>query len=179
MDKIEPVFNIHVADNHTYFVGDNKSDSFVLVHNQSSMSGATSLKRPDLSKIINAINGVPALAKDPAIQKFLANLKNSKKLSVKVYIGQDNPGMTFMKLGSQGRDEFNNPILFISQDALKDGPLTAALVLYGEYQHTLAVGGNYPGDNDKDLVKEFRRVKALIPNQTKYIKQMDHNHNIK
>jgi hypothetical protein len=32
-DNIEPVFNIHVADNHTYFVSDGKSDQFVLVHN--------------------------------------------------------------------------------------------------------------------------------------------------
>src|SRR3972149_9057034 len=34
-DKIEPVFNIHVADNHTYFVGDADSQTSALVHNDS------------------------------------------------------------------------------------------------------------------------------------------------
>jgi hypothetical protein len=34
-DKIELVFNIHVADNHTYFVGESNRKTSVLVHNQS------------------------------------------------------------------------------------------------------------------------------------------------
>jgi len=34
IDAIEPVFNIHVADYHTYFVGNGSSNDFVLVHNQ-------------------------------------------------------------------------------------------------------------------------------------------------
>jgi hypothetical protein len=33
-ETIEPVFNIHVADNHTYFVSNGDKDHFVLVHNQ-------------------------------------------------------------------------------------------------------------------------------------------------